>query len=210
MALRILIKKLYLYENKYIDGTALKEWCEKLKLNYNKTIIYLTANKYLVRILKGTFYRLSFEERKFKKISINHMEAIAEALKMKNIKNWYFGMETAIKLNNLTHEYYAMEYVINDTIFRAKPITILGHKVRFIKLKKHLFSFGIKEHNKMKISDNEKTLLDTIYLARYDGFSDEEIKNKISGIIKYCSEEKLLKYAEEYNGSIKEFVRELT
>ena len=209
MVLRLLVKKLYLYENSYIGSTTLKEWCEELKLGYNKAIIYLTANKYLVRILKGTFYKLSLEERKFKKISISHLEAVVEALKMKGVDNWYFGLETAKKLNSLTHEYYALDYVVNDKIFRAKPISILGHKVRFIKLKKHLFSFGIKEHGKMRVSDNEKTLLDTIYLARYDGFSDEEIRDKASDLIKHCSKEKLLKYAKEYNSLIKKFVREI-
>jgi len=210
MTFRLLIKKLYLYESRYLDSITLKEWCKKLMLEYNKAIIYLTANKYLVRILKGTFYKLSLEERKFKKISISSMEAIMEALKMKHINNWYFGLETAKNLNNLTHEYYATDYVINDTIFRAKPISILGRKVRFIKLKTHLFGFGITEHNGIKVSDNEKTLLDTIYLARYDGFSDEEVKNRISDLAKHCSKKKLLSYAKEYNGSIKSFVEELS
>ncbi|MFH0870657.1 MAG: type IV toxin-antitoxin system AbiEi family antitoxin [archaeon] len=188
----------------------MKEWCEKLRLGYNKAIIYLTANKYLVRILKGTFYKLSLEERKFKKINVIHMEAIMEALKMKKINNWYFGLETAKKLNGLTHEYYATDYVINDTIFRAKPINILDRKVRFVKLKTSLFGFGITEHNGIKVSDNEKTLLDTIYLARYDGFSDEEVKNRISDMVKHCSKKKLLSYAKEYSGSMKSFVEGLS
>ncbi|MBU1199299.1 MAG: hypothetical protein KKF46_00170 [Nanoarchaeota archaeon] len=209
MKLRLLIKKLYLDDSKFLDSKLIKEYCKAINLDYNVAIKYLTSRKYLVRILKGTFYKLSMEERKFNKININHLEAITESLRMKNITNWYFGLETANKFNNLTHEYYAIEYVINDKIFRAEPIAILGHKVRFIKLKENLFSFGIKNHNKMRISDNEKTLLDTIYLARYDGLSDKEIKNKIAGMIRYCSKEKLFKYAKEYNSAVKNFVREL-
>lgn len=209
MTFRLLIKKLYLHESRYIDSALLGEWCKKLMLEYNKAIIYLTANRYLVRILKGTFYKLSLEERKFKKIDISSIEAVMEALKMKKVKNWYFGLETANKLNGLTHEYYATDYIINDTIFRAKPIIILGRKIRFIKLKARLFGFGIAERDGMKVSDNEKTLLDTVYLARYDGFSDEEVKNMTSGMAKHCSKKKLLSYAKEYNEPVKSFVEEL-
>jgi len=208
MTLRLLIKKLYLDNLKFIDGKTLREYCKKTGMDYNVVIRYLTSRKYLMRILKGTFYMPSLEERKFNRTSISHLEAIAEALKMKNIRNWYFGLETARKFNSLTHEYYVIEYVVNDTIFRAKPITILGHKIKFIKLKKPLFSFGIKKHEGLRVSDNEKTVLDIIYLARYEGLTDKEIKNKVLDMIKHCSREKLLKYAKEYNVSVKNFVRE--
>ena len=137
------------------------------------------------------------------------MEAIAEALKLKDIKNWYFGLETAMKLNNITHEYFAADYIISDALFRPKPIHILGHRIKFIKLKKPIFSFGIIRNNKIHFSENEKTLLDFVYLSRYGGSSSEEIKNRISGLIKYCSKNKLIKYSKKYNKAVRRFVKEL-
>lgn len=205
MTLKLLVKKLFLNESKFIVAGELKNYCEKLSLDYYSAIGYLLSNNYLVRLLRGIFYVKSIEERKLNKVDINYMEAIAEALKIKNINNWYFGLETAMKLNKLTHEYFAVDYIISDTLFRPKPIIILGHKIRFIKLKKSLFGFGIKKHNKIFFSENEKTLLDLIYLSKYRGYGDIDIKSRISDLKKYCSKSRVIRYSGKYNKTIKEF-----
>ena len=209
MTLKLLVKKLYLNKKKFIVNDELKNYCKKLSLDYYSAIGYLLSNNYLIRLLRGIFYVNSIEERKFKKTNISYMEAIAEALKLKDIKNWYFGLETAMKLNNITHEYFAADYIISDALFRPKPIHILGHMIKFIKLKKPIFSFGIIRNNKIHFSENEKTLLDFVYLSRYGGSSSEEIKNRISGLIKYCSKNKLIKYSKKYNKAVRRFVKEL-
>jgi len=205
MSYKILTKKLYLTEEKIISRDLVRDYCKKLKLDYKIAIIYLLNNRYLYRILRGIFYKPSIEERKLKKIDIDYKEAIAAALKIKGIKNWYFGLETALKLNNYTHEYFTIDFIINDTIYRVKPLEIFGHKIKFSKLKKGLFKFGIKNH----VSEIEKTVLDIIYLSKYGGFSDKEINNKIVDLIGYCSETKLLEYSENYNKNIVSFVEKL-
>ncbi|MEK6983483.1 MAG: hypothetical protein AABX33_02835 [Nanoarchaeota archaeon] len=209
MSLKLLVKKLHLNESKFIVASELKNYCEKLNLDYYSAIGYLLSNNYLIRMLRGIFYVRSLEERKLNKADINYMEAIAESLKLKNINNWYFGLETALKLNKLTHEYFATDYIINDTLFRPKPIIILGHKIRFIKLKKSLFDFGIIKHNKISFSENEKTLLDLIYLSKYSGYRNIDIKNRISDLVKHCSKNKLIKYSKKYNKTIRNFVEEM-
>lgn len=205
MTFKLLIKKMYLDEKKFIERSLIKEYCKKLNLDYYPTIGYLMNNKYLIRILRGIFYIPSIEERKLDKLNINYLEAIKEVLKIKNIKNYYFGLETAIKLNKLTHEYFVIDYVVSDKIFRAKPIKILGHKIRFIKLKRGLFDFGIIK-DKILRSDVEKTILDIIYLSKYNGLSDNEIKNKIANLLKFSSKSVLLKYSKKYNETIYKFV----
>lgn len=206
MTVKILIKKLNMMDEKFITSGLLREYCKKLNIEYYDAIRYLITHKYLYRILRGIFYKPSFEERKLKKINMTYMKAIAEALKIKKIKNWYFGLETALKLNNTTHEYFAIDFLINDTLFRANPITILGHEVRFIKIKKELCEFGIKE-NELRFSDLEKTVLDMIYLSRYGRLSDMEIKNKITNLLGHCSKSKLLKYSKKYNKKMYVFVK---
>ena len=208
MTLRLLVKKLYLNETKFIVASELKDYCKKLNLDYYSAIGYLLSNNYLIRLLRGIFYVRSIEERKLNKVDINYMEAIAESLRLKNINNWYFGLETALKLNKLTHEYFTTDYIINDTLFRPKPIVMLGHKIRFIKLKKPLFSFGIIKNNKIYFSENEKTLLDFIYLSRYRGYRNIDIKNRISDLVKHCSKNKLMKCSKKYNKTIRNFVKE--
>jgi len=208
MTYKLLIKKLYLDEKKFIERNLIREYCKKLNLGYYPAIGYLTNHKYLIRILRGIFYMPSIEERKLDKLDINYLDAVNEALKIKNIKNYYFGLETAIKLNKLTHEYFVIDYVVSDKIFRAKPVKILGHKILFVKLKKRLFDFGITK-DKIPRSDIEKTILDIVYLAKYDGLNDNEIKSKIADLLKFSSKRKLLNYSRKYNGAVHNFIEGL-
>lgn len=193
MTIKLIVKKLELSNKKFITREELREYCKKLSLDYYVVIRYLTHYKYLIRILRGIFYVKSIEERKLNKININYLDAIKEALKIKGVKNWYFGLSTALKLNNLTHEYFAIDYVINDKIFRAKPFFILGYKIRFIKINSRLISFGLINKG-LPYSDAEKTMLDFVYLREHGNINliPEEIFEK-------CSKIRLLKYAKKYN-----------
>ena len=96
------------------------------------TVGYLMTNNYIIRILRGIFYVKSIEERKFKNVDMDYLAVIKRTLEIKEVKNWYFGLNTAVKLNNLTHEYFVIDYVLNDIIARPRPIEILGHKIKFI------------------------------------------------------------------------------
>lgn len=206
MSYPLLIRKLNLEKKKIINVDLIREYCKKLNLDYNKTITYLTNNKYLVRILKGIFYIKSADERKYDKCDIYYLDAIKEALKLKGVKNWYLGLESAIKRNNLTHEFFVVDHIINDTIFRAKTITVMGNKIKFVKVKSELCTFGINK-DKFPYSNIEKTLLDFIYLLKYRGFEDPLIKNKIIDYVELASKDKLFSYAKHYNKKVEEFVR---
>ncbi len=193
MAIKLIVRKLELNDKKFITREELRVDCKKLSLDYYVTIRYLTHYKYLIRILRGIFYIKSIEERKLNKININHLEAIKEALKIKGVKNWYFGLSTALKLNNLTHEYFTIDYIINDKIFRAKPFLILGYKIKFMKIKSNLTSFGILNKN-LPYSDIEKTMIDFIYLKEHGN-----IKLVPEEIFEKCSKNKLLKYSKSFD-----------
>ena len=208
MSLKLIVKKLELMNKKFITREEIREYCKELHLDYYTTIGYLTSNNYLVTILRGIFYIKSINEHKSKEIEITYTEAVKEALKIKGISNWYFGLESAIKLNNLTHEYFAVESVVNDTIFRPNPIDILGTKVKFVKISKSLFKFGVVE-NKIRHSDVEKTLLDMIYLGKYNNYSEEEIKNKVLYLLNDCKKSKLKEYAEHYPKTVRNFLGKL-
>jgi len=208
MTLKLIVKKLGMEEKKFITRESIRKMCKDINMEYYTTIRYLLSNNYLIRILRGIFYINSLEERKMKKTSISHFEAIKEALKIKEVKNWYFGLETALNLNNITHEHYMVTYVLNDSILRNNLIKVLNHDVKFIKLNRCLFGFGIIKNN-LKYSEVEKTVLDIIYLRKYNSIPDEEIKNEIIEVIKHCSKSKLKEYSKHYPKTVQKIIRGL-
>lgn len=74
-----------------------------------------------------------------------------------------------------THESFTINYIINDKIYRNKPILIDGRRCKFIKLKPTLLTFGIVENRSYRYSDLEKTILDFIYKFRYNNRSKQWI-----------------------------------
>jgi len=56
MTLKIITGKLARRNNKFITRDELKDDCEKLELDYYKTIRYLISNKYIETIFRGIFY----------------------------------------------------------------------------------------------------------------------------------------------------------
>jgi len=205
MSYALLARKIEYLGGKYVTREELKGYCKKIGLDYLPAVKYLTHYKYLARILRGVFYARTIEERKTGRLRVNHLEAVRDSLKIKGVKNWYFGLETAVKLNNLTHEYYTLDTVVSDSIARPKPFDIIGHKIRFVKISPKLFGFGIINKN-IPYSNPEKTLLDTIYLGRYNGLSEPEIEGRVSDVLEHCSKSKLETYARKYPKSVKKFL----
>ena len=197
MTIKLLLKKLYLSGKEFVTDEDIKNFCEVLNLDYKNTVNYLLRKGYLLRIFRGVFYLKSLDEIKFGKSKYSHLELVSKGLELKKVKNWYFALYTALKLNNLTHEHFAVDYVISDKIFRSKPIEIAGYKFKFIKLKPDLFKFGIIK-NSIRYSDPEKTILDFIYVWRYNGIPEEKIIMDISDYTIGLSKNKIMEYAENY------------
>ena len=201
MSLKLIVEKLTRSEKKFITSKELREYCEKLSIDYYTTIRYLTHYKYLARIFRGIFYIYSIKERKLGKTDMAFYDIIKEALKIKGIEDWYFGLETALKLNNLTHEFFAVDYVTSDKLFRAKPMLIMGRKIKFYKLVPKMLSFGIIK-GRFNYSDSERTLLDLFYLKHY---SKSEFEEKAEGL----SKARLIKYSKNYDKRTADMVKEV-
>jgi len=195
----------------FVTAEELKRYCKTMKLNYEMVVRYFGMRAYLVRIFRGVFYVKSLEELKLGRNKYNHLELVAKGLELKHVKNWYFGLHTALKLNNMTHETFAVEDVINDKLFRANPFTIAGYKFKFSKLSSALLDFGMKKgENGVRYSDPEKTLLDFIYLWRYNGIPEEKIAADVSGWEKGASRRKLRAYAKKYPKTVAEIAARVT
>jgi predicted transcriptional regulator of viral defense system len=200
----LLLKKLRLDKTEFITSEELKRYCKAMVLNYEKTIRYFVYRGYFIRIFKGIFYVKSLDEVKLGKSKYSNMELVAKGLELKGVKNWYFGLYTALKLNNMTHESFAVDYVVNDKLFRSKPINIAGYKYRFIKLAPKLLHFGVIIEDSLRYSDAEKTILDFIYTWRYNGVPQEKIVLDVSEWAKGVSGEKTRKYSVNYPKRVQE------
>ena len=93
--------------------------------------------------------------------------------------------------------------MVNDKLLRSKPIKIAGYKFRFVKLTSKLLEFGIIKNN-LKFSDPEKTILDFIYISRYNGVPKEKIVLDVSEWAKDILSEKIKKYAVNYPKTVQE------
>jgi len=209
MKYRILVRRSLLRKERYISGEELKELCKRLELEYKSALTYLYNKKYLERIVRGFFYIPSAEEHRLKTGGPSLFEAIAKAMEYKKVKNWYFGLETAIKLNNITHEFFTIDYVVSDKIFRAKPFKIFGRKVRFVKLSKKLFGFGIKKSKNTPHSDLEKTILDIIHMRKYSGETNRAIRDYVIEWADEADKNKMKKYSKHYSKSVRNALEEL-
>lgn len=199
----LLLRKLAIDKKEFITSEELKRYCKIMGLNYDITIRHLVSRDYLIRIFKGIFYIKTPEEVKLNKSKYSHLELVAKGLELKGVTNWYFGLYTALKFNNLTHESFTVDYVVNDKLFRSKPINVFGYKFKFVKLTPKLLEFGIIENN-LKYSDPEKTILDFIYTWRYNGVPKEKIALDVSEWARNLSSEKIKKYSANYPKTVQE------
>jgi predicted transcriptional regulator of viral defense system len=199
----LLLKKLAIDKKEFITSEELKRYCKIMGLIYGITIRHLVSRGYLIRIFKGIFYVKTPEEVKLNRSRYNHLELVAKGLELKGVKNWYFGLYTALKFNNMTHESFTVEYVLNDKLFRSKPINVAGYKFKFVKLAPKLIEFG-KIENSLKYSDPEKTILDFIYTWRYNSVPKEKIALDVSEWARNLSAEKIKEYAVNYPKTVKE------
>lgn len=198
----VLMRKLHMGETEFVTSEEMKKHCGALGLSYDTVIRHLLSRGYLVRVFRGVFYVKSPEEFELAVAKHSPLELVARGLKLKKVENWYFGLHTALKLNNLTHEHFTTDEVINDKIFRARTMTIAGREFRFIKIKPSLLSFGVVE-DELRYSDPEKTILDFIYLWRYNGMPDEKIVMDISDWARGLSGSKMRGYLKWYPDTVR-------
>jgi hypothetical protein len=107
----------------------------------------------------------------------------------------------------MTHEHFTVEDVVSDSLFRANPVMIAGHKFKFVKLSPSLVGFGVqKSGNGIQSSDPEKTVLDFIYVWRYNGIPGDKIVADIGEWARHASRRKLRMYARKYPKTVAEIV----
>ncbi|MFO7991816.1 MAG: hypothetical protein R6U61_05935 [Thermoplasmata archaeon] len=202
------LKKLHMEDKEFVTSEEIKSYCSTFDINYYNTIRNLLSRGYLLRIFRGIFYVKTLEEVKFGKTKYSHLDLVSRGMELKGVSAWYFGLNTALKMNNATHEHFTVEHVLNDSIFRRDSMEIAGHEFKFTKLKKELFGFGVIEDPYMH-SDIDKTILDFIYLWRYNGKEEKRILMDISEYREYITEDRIRRYAEHYPKTVKQTMEEL-
>jgi hypothetical protein len=134
---------------------------------------------------------------------------IAEAMKVKNVKNWYFGLETALKLNNMTHEYFDIDFVITDSFRTTKVIKIIDRNFKFYKRSKRHLKYGILKKNNLFYSDHEKTVLDLVYNRYVNNENLEQLSAPLKEYKNKLDEDRLFDYLENYPRKFREILEGL-
>ncbi len=202
MVMNPVLKKLHLDEERYVTSEDVKKHCQTFGYDHRNMIRNLMARGYLVRIFRGVFYLKSFDEMKINRLEPSVHELVSKGLELKGISNWYFALQTALKFNNATHEYFTVDHVINDSIQRNKTMDIAGHMFKFTKLKRSLFGFGIMEKD-INYSNLEKTVLDIIYLDRYNGVPEAKTVMNMSEYANMVDRKRILDYTSKYPKTVR-------
>jgi hypothetical protein len=201
MSMRRVLSQLQEDEREFCTSEEIKKYSRQLYYNYNNVIRYLLTQGYIVKIFEGIYYVKTPEEIESKKLKYSLLELVGRGLKLKGIKNWYYGLYTAFKLNGINiNQDKEIFYIMSNRLFKGKPIMISNRKFKFIKLKYSLFNFGI-EDRKVRYSDPEKTVMDLIYLWKYNGIHSQKIIVDIAKFMQYVDPEKIKQYAQYYPDS---------
>jgi predicted transcriptional regulator of viral defense system len=205
MTMSLLLRKLRMENKEFVTSMELKAYCRSMELDYATVVRYFSSRGYIVRVFRGIFYVKSVEEFELGRAKYSHLQLVSKGLELKKVHKWYFGFHTALKLNNMTHEHFAVEDVVSDSLFRANPVTIAGHKFRFVKLSSSVIGFGVRElGNGIPCSDPEKTVLDFIYVWRYNGIPEDKIFADVREWARYTSGQKLRRYSRKYPKTVAE------
>jgi len=188
-------------EKEFFTSEELKKHCDDMYIDYRRTMDYLVSRGHLVQIIEDIYFLKEMNGTNNNELKHSILEFVAKGLKLKKIKNWYFGLYTALNINKIDHNHQdEFLYLINDYILEAQPIKILGKDFRFLRFKNSLFNFGIIK-NKIRYSDHEKTILDLIYLWESNHINENKIFIEVSKLMEGVSEEKILQYAQYYPDS---------
>ena len=192
------------FGGKVVTRKEMEKTCKRFGEDASRVINFMISYGYLIRILRGLYYVRTLEEFSTRK-SIDTLKLISMGMNRLGV-SWYFGLNTALRLNGATHEFSPVIHVLSDSIYRPKIVKINGEDVRFVKLKKELFGFGIVERDGMRYSDLEKTLLDMVYLSRYRSVPEERIVAFLKEYKKEVKKKKLTEYLRFYPKSVRRVV----
>ncbi len=195
---------LSVFGGRVVTREEMEKACKRFGEDARRAINFMISYGYLIRILRGLYYVRTIEEFSTRK-SIDTLKLISMGMKKLGV-NWYFGLNTALRLNGATHEFFPVIHVLSDSIYRPKIVKINGEDVKFIKLKKELFGFGVVEKDGVRYSDMEKTLLDMVYLSRYRSVPEERIIALLKEYRKEVKRKKLAEYLRLYPKSVRRVV----
>ena len=200
-------KKLVIDGRKIATSAEIHELARRLEKEDVRSLRYLQEHGYVSRILRGTYYVRSADERERDFFQHSVYEIVSKALKVKGVKHWYFGLETALKLNGMTHEYFTVNYVITDSYRTTKVINILDTKFQFLKWSRSHFDFGIVRKDGLMYSDREKTVLDLAYRRYRRGKGTAHAAGLIQEYMGILDERKFENHLDRYPQRFQEVIR---
>ena len=203
MKIKLIWKKLILEKKRYATKDDLIPLCGQIGKDPQTVVHYLSTHGYIHRVFNGFYYVMSPNEIEGGAIKKSTFELVADGLKFKGIKKWYFGLETALKMNNLTHEYFSVNYIVSDSYRTTKVVKIIDAEFQFLKWSKKMSDFGIVKKNKLKYSDPEKTVLDMVYRNYWKKIGEKQMLSPLIEYEERLNSDRLSKYLKNYPKKMK-------
>ena len=200
-------KKLIVEDRKIVISSEIQNLARKLSKEPIRSLKYLQEHGYIYRIFKGIYYVKNPNEREKSFFEDSVYEIVAKGLKIKGVKHYYFGLETALKINNMTHEYFTVNFVITDSYRTTKIINILDTKFHFLKWNQKHFTFGILNKNNLKYSDKEKSVLDLTYKKYRKNKESKQVFSSLYEFEDSIDKNKVFNYLEHYPRRFKKIVK---
>lgn len=146
-----------------------REFPERDK-NYIAQVLSLMAKRgHLIRLKKGLYYIVPLNQDSQNFIPDWHL--VAKCL-MGN-RNYYIGYYSAMQIHGLITQPSLTEIIVTDVQVKPAVQEIQGVKFQYVfHKKKRFFGFTdtwIDNYNKVKCSDLEKTLVDSLMIPHYSG-----------------------------------------
>jgi len=194
------------YGGRVATKDDLAELCSRFGVDLDYFVNYVIRYGYVVRVLRGLYYVRTVEEFKLGRAP-DVLRVLALGMERLGVR-WYFGLYTALRLGGATHEYYDVVFVISDSIYRPKPVRVAGERVRFVRVKPSLTSFGLVRRDGLVYSDLEKTVLDFTYLSRYGSIPRERAVAVLREHADALNRERLAEYAKRYPKTVRGVLRD--
>jgi len=199
-------------EEEFITSSTIRGYSEKLYYGVENVIKYFTSQGFIIEVLNDMFYIKDINEIRKKEIKYSPYELISRAFDFKNVKNWYFGLNTALAFDSnekndvIFNIDTSTNYVISDRISVDEPVIINEEKFSFLVFKDDLLNFGIKDNGKFRYSNLEKTLLDFIYLYNCNHVREGKTIVAVSKYKNIVSRDILLRYSKKYPANVAEML----
>jgi predicted transcriptional regulator of viral defense system len=200
-------RRLDLSGKNFTTSSEIRKMASSIGKDDTRSLLYLQEQGYIQRILRGIFYVKTPDELERGSLGVSIYEMVSRALRMKGVRSWYFGLESALKLNEMTHEFFPVEVVVTDSFRTTKIIGISYSRFQFLRWSPDHFRFGLVRRRGLIFSDKEKTVLDIAYKRLLERQDPNYVRSIIREYEPLLDKKRLKEYLSFYPSRLQDVLR---